>query len=194
MSNQTITPNSGALKLSLSSTVAVAYAALALSGAAPVLSMSGQNVTIVPNSGTLIVTTAGLTSQVITPNAGALSLIGQAPSVNAVSSVIAPNAGSLAFSGAIPLQTLTLLPPAAGNLALTGVAPLVTVYQAAVITPSAGALNLAGNYPGINGVFPVINTSALGGSGISYDDAIGNFSGISGPNITRDKSITRNLT
>lgn len=81
----------------------------------------------------------------LTPDAAALTLTGFAPAV-VQSTVVTPPAGALALTGHTPSLDLAIT-PSSGALALTGHAPAIPADVA--ITPPAGALVIAGLAPEI---------------------------------------------
>lgn len=158
----------GALQLDAMEARVPATGVLALTGAAPGVSV-GLPV-VAPGTGPLVLTGAAPTiirQDTLTPVAGALTIAGVAPVVSQ-GRVITPGTGALVLTGVAPVLiqgavrvptagALTLtgeaaaatrqdtITPAAGSLVLTGVAPVP--IQGAVRVPTAGALTLAGVAP-----------------------------------------------
>lgn len=141
-SNTTITPSVGSL---------------ALSGAAPTVSVSGgTNTTITPAAAALAIVGAAVTQALTvgSPASGALTISGAAPTVSQTTGpTIQPAAGALTLAGASPTVTNTtpgiVISPAAGSLSLSGKVP-TAVLNNMTITPTAGALTLAGAAPNVS--------------------------------------------
>jgi hypothetical protein len=100
----------------------------------------------------------------VTPDAGALTLAGLAPTVLA-SATAAPGAGTLTLAGLAPTVTQNaIIVPGVGVLTLSGLAP--AVVQNAIVSPGAGALTLTGLAPTVRQdlfVSPGAGTLALTG-------------------------------
>ena len=99
---------------------------------------SGSSPEMQPNTGTIIITTFGLTAS-LTPGAGSLALTGYAPSTKPVT-VRTPN------TGVILMETIGLsrsFSPNTGSLTVVGGSPL----DVATFLPGTGSLSLAGNPP-----------------------------------------------
>jgi len=145
----TYTPASGG------STITPAAGSLALSGAAPTVSVSG-NISITPAAAALAIVGAAVTQTltVPSPSAGALTFEGAAPTVSQTTgATIQPNAGAITLAGASPTVTNTtpgiVIAPASGSLSLAGSAPTVALNNMDIV-PTAGALTLAGAAPNVS--------------------------------------------
>lgn len=139
-SGATITPDAGSL---------------AMTGAAPTVSVSG-NVSITPAAAALAILGAAVTQTltVPSPSAGALTFEGAAPTVSQTTgATIQPNAGAITLAGASPTVTNTtpgiVIAPASGSLSLAGSAPTVALNNMDIV-PTAGALTLAGAAPNVS--------------------------------------------
>lgn len=137
------------------SSITPAAGSLALSGAAPTVSVSG-NISITPAAAALAIVGAAVTQTltVPSPSAGALTFEGAAPTVSQTTgATIQPNAGAITLAGASPTVTNTtpgiVIAPASGSLSLAGSAPTVALNNMDIV-PTAGALTLAGAAPNVS--------------------------------------------
>lgn len=162
MSNQTITPNAGALSMLsvIAAPLVVAAGALSLVGNAPTLLLGLPVIT--PFTGALNMVSQA--SPVLGANTGVLSLVGQlatairtgqGPSLTPLTGqlfitnvnrpALTPLAGSLSFNGAAPTTALPLsIQPGAGALAFAS----DSIIQLLTLPPlPTGALSLVGQQP-----------------------------------------------
>lgn len=136
-----------------------------------------SNVTTIPGYGDYRETASAGTT--ISPDVGALTITGHAPSiVQTANQIIAPSTGALTITGQAPTIARTenqTVAPSAGALSITGHAP--TVVQAAgsqTISPGVGQLTVTGHAP------TVMQVSAGQFSGGSFHEV---------PRVHRKKSV-----